>query len=68
MERTELITLIEKLLSADYASEEERDQLLTRLERNVRHPHVSDLIFEPDHEMTAEEIVEAALTDSPVQL
>jgi hypothetical protein len=68
MERTELVALVGRLLAADYASEEERDRLLTVLEKSVRDPNVSDLIFYPEREMTAEEIVDAALAYRPMQL
>ena len=68
MERAELIAVVQKLLNADYSSEDERHQLLALIERNVRHPYVSDLIFYPEREMTAEEIVDTALAYEPIHL
>lgn len=38
------------------------------LQANVSHPEVSDLLFYPDREMTAEEIVERALAYKPIRL
>ena len=49
-------------------TETEIDELLQLLERNVPHPEVSDLIFYPDREMTAEEVVDRALAHKPIHL
>jgi hypothetical protein len=39
---------------------------LDRLEKSVPHPEVSDLIFWDDRNLTAEEIVEEALSYQPI--
>lgn len=66
--REQLTELVHKLMSADYHSEEEGDELIDILESNVPHPEVSNLIFYPDREMSAEEVVEQALAYKTIQL
>jgi hypothetical protein len=56
----ELIEIVEKIVNAD-GDEEEIDSMINLIERNVRHPNVSDLIFWNDVELTPKEIVEQAL-------
>ena len=71
-ERTELVRLVEFLMSAQ-GTEEEQAEVLRHLETRVLHPRVSDLIFWPqnegfDHELTASEVVDAALAYRPIEL
>ena len=61
--KEELVQLVERIQTAE-GTEEEIDAMLDSLQASVPHPAVSDLIFYPDEEMTAEQIVEAALTYS----
>ena len=65
--RQELIRLVTRVMNVD-GTETEIDELLQLLERNVPHPEVSDLIFYPDREMTAEEVVDRALAHKPIHL
>jgi len=60
LSREDLLGMVEKLLTAE-GTEEELDELLRRVEANVPHPRVSDLIYYPEVELTAEEIVDMAL-------
>lgn len=68
MSREELIRLVERIMAAEGASEEEDDQMLRLLERNVAHPRVSDLIFYSDPPLSAERVVDAALAYKPFAL
>ena len=67
LSKEQLIALVTKIINAE-GTEEELDQYEDLLQRNVPHPEVSDLIFYPDSEMTAEEIVERALAYEPIRL
>lgn len=72
LERAELVRLVEYLRSAQ-GTEEEQSEVLRELECRVLHPRVSDLIFWPrkagfDHELTAPEVVDAALAYRPIEL
>ena len=68
MEKAELIKIVERLQNSDYASEKEGNELMQLLESNVLHPTVSDLIFWNDIELSAEEIIEKALSYKPIPL
>lgn len=63
----ELVGIVRRLQNAE-GSEAELDALMEKLERSVPHPEVSDLIFYPKREMTAEEIVAEALSYKPILL
>ncbi|WP_282703615.1 bacteriocin immunity protein [Streptomyces sp. CC219B] len=71
--RTDLIALVERIQSGE-GTEEEQAELRRTLERNVLHPRVTDLIYWPRQEgydrddLTAEEIVDAALAYKPIAL
>lgn len=65
--KEELVELVEKIMNAA-GTEEEIDAMLDELRKNVPHPSVSDLIFWPEEELTAEEIVELALAFRPIVL
>nr|RIY06416.1 hypothetical protein D3W47_09355 [Deinococcus sp. RM] len=60
MNRDQLIALVRRLLQADVHDEEEQEQLLD--------PRLSDYIFWPDREMTAEDIVDRARAYAPIRL
>lgn len=71
-ERATLIRLVEFLMSAQ-GTEEEQAEVLRDLESRVLDPRVSDLIFWPQHEgfdreVTALEVVDAALAYRPIEL
>ena len=67
--RSQLIALVQRLLEGDYHDEEEADQLMMDVQRDVLDPQVIDYIFWPDGEMTAEkaaeEIIDRALAYQP---
>jgi len=67
MKKEELIKLVQMIMEAD-GTEDELDRMLFTLERNVLDPNVSNLIFYPEEELTAEQIVEKALAYKPIQL
>ncbi|MDK2968891.1 bacteriocin immunity protein [Lacrimispora sp.] len=64
--RRELIELVNKIKDCD-GTEEEIDNMILILEKNVPHPEVSDLIFWGE-EKTAEQIVDIALNYKPIIL
>ena len=64
--RQELIELINKIKNCD-GTEEEIDNMILVLEKNVPHPEISDLIFWGE-EKTAEQIVDIALNYKPIML
>lgn len=71
-ERAELVRLVEFLMSGQ-GTEEEQADALRDLDGRIMHPRVSDLIFWPqkegfDHELTAQEVVDAALAYRPIEL
>ncbi|MEV5012866.1 e9imm peptide [Streptomyces sp. NPDC056159] len=71
MSRTEAAALVQRIMDADYASEEEMDGWLDRLDRALVCPsgHVSGLIFwPPERELSAEEVVDLALAYRPIAL
>ncbi len=63
----ELVEIVRRLQSAE-GTDAELDALMEKLERSVPHPEVSDLIFYPKREMSAEEIVAEALNYKPILL
>ncbi len=68
MTKEELIGLVEKIMNAEYSSEEEGEAWIKMLEENVADPNVTNLIFYPEEEMTAEEIVNKALAYKSITL
>lgn len=74
MNRHELIALVERILAGDAPTEEEHDRLIELFEKNVPRPGASDLIFWPEHaigesrDLTAEEVVDIALSYRPIAL
>ncbi|WP_097921863.1 e9imm peptide [Streptomyces sp. wa1063] len=71
MSRTEAVALVQRIMDAGYASEEEVDGWLNRLDRALSCPtgHVSDLVFWPPVEdLSAVEVVERALAYRPIAL
>ncbi|BFH62866.1 bacteriocin immunity protein [Paenibacillus azoreducens] len=65
LRKKELLELVEKIMQAD-GSEQEIDEMIDVLERNVPHPQVSDLIFWNEKELTPEEIIEEAMNYKPI--
>jgi len=66
MEREELIKLVVDIMDVKGKTEKQIDELIDVLEKNVPHPAVTDLIYYED--LTAEEIVDKALSYKPIQL
>ena len=48
--------------------DESTDALLVELERLLAFPRVSDLMFYEDPELSAEEVIERALENRPIEL
>ncbi|MBP1995071.1 bacteriocin immunity protein [Paenibacillus eucommiae] len=65
--RTQILDLVTRLCNGE-GSEEEADEWIEMLQRNVPHPEVSSLIFWPEEELTPEEIVEQAFNYKPIAL
>jgi len=66
LSREELIKLVEKIINCE-GTEEEIDDMIHLLEKNVPHPEVNDLVFWGD-DKTPEEIVDIALDYKPIIL
>lgn len=65
--REELIVLVNKIIECE-GSEDEINEMLEVLKRNVPHPEVDDLIYWNEEELTTEEIVDKALAYRPIQI
>ncbi|MGO4109711.1 bacteriocin immunity protein [Paenibacillus sp. YAF4_2] len=65
--KEELIELVRKIMNVE-GSEEEIDNMIELLKSNVPHPEVSDLIYWNEKELTAEQVVEQALSYKPIRL
>jgi len=67
-----LIAIVQRLMDGDYSSDEEVDRLIAEFEADVLDPNAGDLIFWSnkhfDHEPTAAEIVDRALSYRPIEL
>lgn len=71
MTRAEAASLVQRIMEADYASDDEADSWLNRLDRALACPtgYVSDLIFwPPERELSADEVVDQALAYRPIAL
>jgi hypothetical protein len=71
MSRTEAVALVQRIMDADYASEDEADGWLDSLAKALVCPagHVSDLIFWPrEQELSADEVVDRALAYRAIAL
>ncbi|MER7709113.1 e9imm peptide [Streptomyces werraensis] len=74
MSRAEAVVLVQRIMDADYASDDEADgwlDRLDRLDRALAYPsgHVRNLIFwPPERELSADEVVDQALAYRPVAL
>ncbi|MDR1091735.1 MAG: bacteriocin immunity protein [Prevotella sp.] len=66
MTRDELIKLVNEIMNVQGKSEKQIDELIDILMKNVPHPAVTDLIYWDN--LTAEEIVDKALSYKPIQL
>ncbi|WP_329022042.1 bacteriocin immunity protein [Streptomyces sp. NBC_01423] len=71
LSRTDAVALVQRIMDADYATEDEADGWLDRLDRALACPsgHVCDLIYwPPERELSADEVVEQALAYRPIAL
>ncbi|MEU3895394.1 e9imm peptide [Streptomyces sp. NPDC045251] len=71
MSRAEAVALVQRIMDADYASDDEAAGWLDALDRALACPsgHVSDLIFwPPEQELSAGEVVDKALAYRPISL
>lgn len=66
MSREELIELVQRIIDGEGSSQEEHLALVQRLEKNVLHPAMIDLIYK--EEMPAEQVVDRALAYKPLAL
>lgn len=72
MTRDQLIDLVREIMAAE-GSEEDDERMIEILRSNVPHPRVLDLIYHPElegltGEVTAEQVVDAALAYKPIAL
>ena len=65
--REELINLVNKIVECE-GSEEEIDEMIDMVKKNVPYPDISDLIYWNEEELTPEQIVDNALEYKPMQL
>ncbi|PEM21840.1 bacteriocin immunity protein [Bacillus toyonensis] len=65
--REELINLVSKIVESE-GTEEEINEMIEIVKRNVPHPELSDLIYWNDEDLTPEQIVDIALAYTPIQL
>ncbi|MDU2897166.1 MAG: bacteriocin immunity protein [Clostridium sp.] len=65
--REELINLVIKIIECE-GSEEEIDEMIEVVKRNVPYPDISDLIYWSEDELTPEQIIDKALNYKPIQL
>ncbi|GAA0123011.1 MAG: bacteriocin immunity protein [Clostridium argentinense] len=65
--REELINLVNRIVECE-GSEEEIDEMIEVVKRNVPHPEISDLIYWNEEELTPEQIVDKALEYKRIQL
>lgn len=69
MTKEELIQLAKNIMNAIGKDEEENNEMLLTFLDNVPDPNASDLFFSLEYDgLTAEEIVEKALSYKPFQL
>lgn len=71
MSRAKAVTLVQRIMDADYSSDDEVDRWLASLDKALACPsgHVSDLIFwPPERELSADEVVAQALAYRPIPL
>ncbi len=69
--RAEAVALAQRIMNADYVTEDEADSWLNMLDRALGCPsgYVGDLIFwPPDAELSADEVVDQALEYRPIAL
>lgn len=70
MTREELIELVERIVRFDFGqgTEAEHSMLLAKLEANVPHPGVRDLIYWDRRDLSPSQIIDEALNYKPIAL
>ncbi|MEU1214283.1 e9imm peptide [Streptomyces sp. NPDC005791] len=71
LSRAEAVALVQRIIEADYSSEDQVDDWLDSLDRALLCPsgHVSGLIlWPPERELSAEEVVDEAVAYRPIAL
>ncbi|TXS62442.1 e9imm peptide [Streptomyces sp. me109] len=69
MDREEAVRLVRRLMTDDFADEDEAGDVMVSLESGLVCPHISDYIFwDTDPTLTAEKIVDRALSYEPFAL
>ncbi|MFE6974583.1 e9imm peptide [Streptomyces sp. NPDC057682] len=71
MSRAEAVAHVRRIMDVDHATEAEADACLEALDRALGCPsgYVSDLIYwPPEHELTADEVVDRALAYRAIAL
>jgi hypothetical protein len=66
--RAELVALVTRIMSGDYASEADQDEDVRLLEQAVPHPAVTDLMFWKKPELSPDEVVDEVLAFRPFAL
>lgn len=67
LNREELVDLVAKIIDCE-GSEDEINEMMELVKKNVYDPNVSDLIFWNEDNLTAEQIVDRALNYKPILL
>ena len=67
MTREELLELVRRLTSGEYASEGEGDEILAAIKLSVRHPRVTNVLFY-SRGKTVEQMVDELLTYQPLMM
>ena len=67
LSREELIKLVSDIIECN-GTENEIDEMMEVVEKNVPDPNVSDLIFWNDDNLTPEQIIDKAFEYKPIQL
>ncbi len=67
MTREQLIELVQRIIDVD-GTEHEIDRMLDVFESQVPYPGASDLIYWDERDLSAEEIVDLALSHKPITL
>ncbi|HIH2744409.1 TPA: hypothetical protein ACYLN4_000060 [Burkholderia lata] len=69
MNRDELIVLVRRMRGSNYTSDEEAENDVEILNKNVLDPYAMNYIFQKEYEdMSLEEVVDKILSYRPIQL
>ena len=68
MNRENLVKLVQRLLDGGFKSDEEINEHLQRVEKQLPYANVVELIYHTEPVLTAEQIVDEALKKKPIIL